>query len=442
MTADLKARVRAEIEAHAERIIAFSEDVMRRPEPGYSELATAARVAEWFEEQELDCRTGLARTGVKARLRGRRDGPVVGLLGELDAVVVPGHPLADPATGAAHACGHHAQLAAMLGAGLGLRAVCDEMDGGVALFAVPAEELVELDKRLALRDAGEIEFPVGKAELLRTGEFDDIDLAMLVHTAGQNAPRLSVGDTTNGALLVRATFVGVASHAGGHPWLGVNALKAATLAIAAIDAQRESFPEADSVRVNPIVTDTDTALGVVPATATLQVMVRARTSQALRDTAAKVERALRAGALALGAAVEVESLLGYLPLRTAPMLDDLLAGNAVDVLGVPPDQISRGRHIGVGTDMGDLGYVLPVAHPFVPGARGDPHGVDYQVVDHRVAAVESAILLATTVIDLLRDGATKAREVLAATETPTTKDEYLALRRELTGRKRFDYAEG
>src|SRR5690606_21746739 len=185
--------------------------------------------------------------------------------GELDAVPVPDHPLADPETGAAHACGHHAQLAAMVGVGIGLRNVMPELSGSVVLFAVPAEEFAEIDRRLALRDRREIEFPVGKAELLRLNAFDDIDLAMQVHTAGSGAPRFSVGDTTNAGALVRARFLGQAAHAGSRPWDGRNAFKAATLAVQALDAQRETFADRDTVRVNPVLTQVDAVPGVVPA---------------------------------------------------------------------------------------------------------------------------------------------------------------------------------
>ena len=64
------------------------------------------------------------------------------------------HSDAGPRTGAAHACGHHAMVAVMLGAGLGLQAVLEEFDGDVVLFTVPAEESVELGWRLQQRQAG------------------------------------------------------------------------------------------------------------------------------------------------------------------------------------------------------------------------------------------------------------------------------------------------
>src|SRR5690606_36606174 len=156
---------------------------------------------------------------------------------------------------------------------------------------------------------------------LRLNAFDDIDLAMQVHTAGSGAPRFSVGDTTNAGALVRARFLGQAAHAGIRPWDGRNAFKAATLAVQALDAQRETFADRDTVRVNPVMTKVDAVPGVVPASASLEELVRARILDALRETCGKVERALRAGALALVVSLESETLLAYLPLSSAPSLD-------------------------------------------------------------------------------------------------------------------------
>ena len=57
-----------------------------------------------------------------SELAGSRSGPTFAILGELDGLVVAGHPEADPTTGAAHACGHNAQIAGLLGAAIGLSA--------------------------------------------------------------------------------------------------------------------------------------------------------------------------------------------------------------------------------------------------------------------------------------------------------------------------------
>ncbi|RNL87522.1 M20/M25/M40 family metallo-hydrolase [Halostreptopolyspora alba] len=430
--ARLKEAAHAAVERRADEIAALSDELMRRPEPGYAEHATAERFATWLAEEGLRPRTGLARTGVRAVLPGGGAGPCVALVGELDALTLPEHPLADPATGAAHACGHHAQIAAVAGAAVGLGEVMAELDGSVVLIATPAEELGGVDGIIDAADtpaddSDRVEFPVGKAELLRLGAFDDVDMALLAHTGRGGGPRFSVGDTLNGSCVVRSRFTGRSAHAGSSPWLGVNALKAATVAAHALDAQRETFPDGDDARLNYHITGDAGALGSVPSSAVLRTMVRARSAEALERAAEAVARAARAGALALGARVETDTLLAYLPLNSAPELDDVVERNAHPLMGAAAT--ARGRHLGACTDMGDLAHVMPVSHPYSGGAEGDHHSTDYRVLDHRAAAVEPALYLAGAVVDLLGDGAGEAHRVLRASPPPLSVPQYLALRR-------------
>ena len=123
-------------------------------------------------------RTGLALTGVKGRLAGRSPGPRLAFIGELDSLRTSEHPLADPVTGAAHSCGHNAQIAGMLGAAIGLCDVkaADQLAGEIVFFAVPAEEFIDVEERMARVAKGEIEFMLGKPELVAKGHFDDVDM--------------------------------------------------------------------------------------------------------------------------------------------------------------------------------------------------------------------------------------------------------------------------
>jgi metal-dependent amidase/aminoacylase/carboxypeptidase family protein len=166
-------------------------------------------------------------TGVRADLDSGRPGPALAVLGELDGLIAFGHPHADPETGAAHMCGHNAQIATMLGVGMALvdTGAMEALAGRVVLFAVPAEEYVDLEYRARLHDEGRIEFFGGKPELVRLGHFDDVDMAMMVH-ASANTPerRVRVGATTNGFVAKTIRFRGKASHAGSRPDLGINAL--------------------------------------------------------------------------------------------------------------------------------------------------------------------------------------------------------------------------
>src|SRR5262245_11632951 len=111
----LKRAVCDAIDRHADTIIDLGEAILRNPETGFNELKTAALVTERLTALGLEPRTGLALTGVKGRLAGRVPGPRLAFIGELDSLRTSEHPLADPTTGAAHSCGHNAQIAGMLG---------------------------------------------------------------------------------------------------------------------------------------------------------------------------------------------------------------------------------------------------------------------------------------------------------------------------------------
>ena len=102
------------------------------------------------------------------------------------------------------------------------------------MMAVPAEEQVDVECCLALREEGKIGFLRGKQELIRWGHFDDVDVVLMVHAwAWQDDSNFSVGGTSNAHLAKYVHFQGGTSHAGSSPRLGVNALQAAMVSLKA-----------------------------------------------------------------------------------------------------------------------------------------------------------------------------------------------------------------
>jgi amidohydrolase len=295
----------------------------------------------------------------------------------------------------------------------------------VALFAVPAEEYVDLEYRARLRDEGRIAFFGGKPDLVRLGHFDDVDLAMMVH-ASANTPerRIRVGGTTNGFVAKTIAFRGKASHAGARPDLGVNALNAAALAIMGINAQRETFRDDDAVRVHHVLTAGGHSVNIVPDDVRMELFARGRSLDAIRDASAKVNRAVTGAAQMVGAEVDIRELPGYLPLLEEPVMAAAFRENAAAVLG--PDQVLAAGHVGASTDMGDLSHLMPALHPFAGGYRGTNHGRDFLVADEEMAYVLPAKMMALTVVDLLYGDAAGARQALAAHTPRLTKAEYLA----------------
>ena len=223
---------------------------------------------------------GLALTGVRGLLEGGAGpGPAVGLLGELDSLRVPDHPFADQGNGAAHACGHHVQIASLMGSLIGLKStgVMESLGrSNHPLRCPPPREFIDIEWRLKLREEGKIEFLGGKQELIKRDEFKDMQMALHVHTRDLEGPlRLSVGGTCNGHVAKFVRFIGRGSHAGALPHLGTNALNAAVIAINAMHANRETFRDADTVRFHGIISRGGEAVSAVPSDVRLEWRVRA-----------------------------------------------------------------------------------------------------------------------------------------------------------------------
>jgi amidohydrolase len=439
---ELRRRVYEAIDRRAEEIVGLGERIASHAEMGFKEVKTARLVRETLEGLGLEARAGLAMTGVRADARGRGgEGPTFALIGELDGLRVTGHPKADPETGAAHACGHNAQVAGMLGAAMGLldAKAFDQLAGRIVFFAVPAEEGGDIEWRQGQIQAGALEFPCGKQELIRLGHFDDVDLAMMIHTNWRREDgKAGVPASNNGRVGKTARFIGRASHAGGAPHLGINALYAAQVALTGINAVRETFRDEDSIRVHPILTHGGSQVNVIPGEARLEMYVRGKSAEGVADASARVDRALRAGALALGAQVEIETLPGPMPLLCDPTMAKLFETAARELVG---DEHYRNiPHRSGSTDMGDLSQIMPILHPYMGGATGAGHSAEFRIVDKQLGYIQPAKALASMAIDLLADGGTGAREVIKTAKPPMTREGYLAYQRGIARREHFDGA--
>ena len=436
---ELKRSAAEIIDSKADELVTLAKTILAHPEPGFREVKTAKLVAEQFGALGLQPRSGLAVTGVRADASGTAPGPTLAILGELDSLIVADHPHADLETNAAHACGHHCQIGIMLGAAAALTNpnVLDSLSGRLAFMAVPAEEYIEIEYRDGLRRDGKIEFLGGKPELVRLGEFDDIHLAMMLHTTSNPAEKqMCISNTNNGTVAKRIQFIGRASHAGGAPHLGINALNAATMALTAINFNRETFRDEDSIRVHPIITKGGEAVSAVPADVRMETFVRGRTLDALMDANTKVDRALRAGAMAVGAQVKIQTIPGYMPLQQNHGMADIFRANATELVG--EENVGYVDHRGGSTDMGDISHLMPVIHPYVGGATGLGHGATYMIEDYELAVIKGAKALAYTAIDLLADNASHGNTIAGGQRPDMSIPEYLKFMRDFASEETFD----
>lgn len=424
---ELKAALCAAIEKRLEDIRAIGLSIAEEPELGYKEVKTSAKVQEAFDRLGIAYETGFGVTGVKARLAGAGHRRTVALLGELDAIVCREHPMSDPVTGAAHCCGHNVQIANLVAVAMAVKDVdaMKYLGGDLVLFAVPAEEYVEIEYRNKLREEKKIEFLGGKAQIIAEGGFDDVDMALQMHVDPATHPEgnFQVGNTSNGFIGKLITYRGKAAHAAGAPDKGVNALNACMMGVMGVNAIRETFREDDCVRFHPIINSGGDLVNVIPDYVKMESYVRASNLPAMKDVNARINRALEAGAMALGAECDIHDLAGYLPMKPDENFRAVLRANAQKIFGA--EFVTEGEHAAGSTDMGDVSHLMPVVHPWVGCVSGVLHGANYRLTDEKTAFTKTPQVLASTIVDLLWDDAAEAERICAAHKPELTKAEYL-----------------
>jgi len=109
--------------------------------------------------------------------------------------------------------------------------------------------------------------------------------------------------------------------------------------------------------------------------------------------------------------------------------------NAAQIVG--EENIGQTGHRTGSTDMGDISQMIPAIHPYAGGATGVGHGADYLIQDYNLAMINPAKVMAMTVIDLLADGASRAKEIINTAKLPMTKDQYLKLVRSFAREEEF-----
>lgn len=413
------------IDVHKDQIIAFAEDIAAHPEPGYEEFCTAGKTTEVLKNLGYKVTEHLARTGVKGT-KSIKEGPSLTVIGELDAIGCHSHPNANPVTGVAHACGHHAQMAAMIGCAIAMADpdVQKCLAGTVNFLAVPAEEYIDADKRARLKKEG-IEFCCGKSEMIRTGVFDDTDIALTthVHMVPVEEDFYLGNPACNGYSAERVTVRGKAAHGAIDPWNGVNALSITTSAIQMMGLMRETFREEDHVRLHNVIRKAGDVINSVPDEAIVETKVRAASLDKICEITDMVNRAYVGSAYAFGGKIEMEKLQGYMPI--IPRAADNALIEAADDLGLNYRTVQKGDFNNACTDVGDLSHLVPVVNFTFKGFEGKLHGADFKITDPEKAYILPAKLLALTVYKLLKNGGQEAKKITKSYTPVFNKESYI-----------------
>lgn len=143
--------LKAKVSAIESKVIAWRRDIHEHPELSNREFRTAELIAKHLQSLGLDVKTGVAKTGVVAVLKGGLPGPVVALRADMDALPVIERnslPFASKVmteyngqqAGVMHACGHDTHVAILMGVAEVLTSMKKDLKGSVKFIFQPAEE--------------------------------------------------------------------------------------------------------------------------------------------------------------------------------------------------------------------------------------------------------------------------------------------------------------
>ncbi len=414
------------IEKYEQIVLDGFNYIWSNPETGYREWKTHKYMKDVFEALGYTLNEMGNIPGFWTDVDTGKEGPTLAIFAEMDGLLVPTHPESDKETGAVHSCGHCMQTAALLGLAAALKEpeVLEGLSGRIRLIAVPAEEGVELEFRKSLVDSGVIKSKSGKIEFIHRGVLDGVDLSFMMHSSTARPVDCAyLNSGSNGLMSKLVTFHGVSAHAA-LAKDGVNALYAATTALSAINALRETFIDEDHIRVHPIISKGGSSVNAIPDEVKLESYVRGANMDAIVAANRKVNRAIAASAASIGAKVTITDMQGSWPRWNDRVMVETFReamGAVVEKVIINLDDWNAGC-----SDMGDMASLMPTIHGYVGGAIGTEHGSDYLFTDPKTTCMNAAKIELLATILLLQNGAEKAKEAVAK-YTPyfKSKEEYI-----------------
>ena len=383
---DALARIDDRLEEERTALLDLSHRIHAHPEVRFEEVQAAAWLSEALEARGFVVERGVGGlpTAFRARLEGRGPGPTVAVLCEYDAL-----------PGLGHACGHNVIATMGAGAGFALAPLMENFDGTLVVLGTPAEE-----------GGG------GKVTLLDAGVFEGVDAAIMIHPYKSSHPTMG----TLAATRWDVAFRGVPAHAAMAPHLGRNALDAVRLAFAGIDALRQQVR--DDVRIHAIVTDGGAAANIIPETASMNAVARARSARYLfDDLVPRLENVFRGAALMTGTEATITpsslpylEIVGNAPLEAAFTRHATRRGHSV-----APYDVADGTG---STDMGNVSQAVPGLHGMLDiDDAAMPHTAAFEVAAGSprgdAAVLDGAAVLAGVAAELFLDADLMA-EVKAA----------------------------
>jgi len=360
----------------------ISDAIWSYAELGLQEFRSSKLLADTLEEAGFKVERGLA--GMPTCFVGTYGSgkPVIGILGEFDALpmlsqkgrVPRQEPLVEGAPG--HGCGHNTMGTAAVAAATAVKEAMAKfgLKGTIKMFGSPAEETL-----------------ISRPFMVRAGLFDDVDVVIDNHSSSDFGT--DYGVSGNALFSVIFTFKGKTSH-GASAWSGRSALDAVEIMNVATNYLREHLNLAH--RLHYVILEGGEAPNVVPDKASVWYYVR-NTDERVEEMYSRVVDCAKGAALATGTELSQVRILSAVHQRHAnKALAELFQQN-IELVGMPawteeehafaralqkelgeeekgmPSEVRplsdpRGAFVGGGSsDVGDVSLIAPLATIRFPG---------------------------------------------------------------------------
>jgi aminobenzoyl-glutamate utilization protein B len=369
----------------------ISDAIWEYAELGLQEFRSSKLLADTLEQAGFKVERGLAGMPTCFVATYGSGKPVIGILGEFDALPTLSQkgrvPKKDPVVEGApgHGCGHNTMCTASAAAAISVKDAMEKygFKGTIKVFGSPAEETV-----------------VSRPYMIRAGLFDGVDAVIDNHSSSGFST--DYGVSGNAVYSVIFTFKGRTSHAAGAPWAGRSALDAVEIMDVGANFLREHLPL--STRIHYVILEGGEAPNVVPDKASVWYYVR-NTDGLLLETYERVLNCAKAGALASGTELMPPRVISAIHQRHANKAAAELFQKNIELVGMPqwseeeqafakalqkelgvdesgmPSEVDkleapRGMFVGGGSsDVGDVTLIAPTAAIMFPGQV--PHAIGH-----------------------------------------------------------------
>lgn len=314
-----KQAILTDLDKRSPEYAGISKQIWDFAELGYMEEKSAKLLEEQLTKEGFDVKTGVAGIPTAFVATYGSGKPVIGILGEYDALpglATEAKPDFTPIQGqrGGHGCGHNLFGTASMAAAVEIKNWLKSSghSGTIKIYGCPAEE------------GGS-----GKVYMVREGLFNDVDVVLHWHPGAQNAADAGTSLANKNA---KFRFRGIAAHAAASPERGRSALDGVEAMDYMVNLMREHIPQ--DTRIHYVITKGGDAPNVVPAFAEVYYYARHKDRDILQSVWKRIENAAEGAAKGTGTKVEWEILGGVFNLLPNVTLAEVMHQNLKTVGGV------------------------------------------------------------------------------------------------------------